>query len=147
MRKMLGANPLARPTIVLTLIAATMPAVAAGDEGGRSDSYAIGHTTMVVTDTSRNPDGSTPITTAGRPLYLHIWYPTSASASQHIRYTWNNPVYNQNPGGTVYPGLPDTPAVTFTGSTSAHPIAEGAPLARGRFPFLVATHGYEVAAA
>ena len=147
MRTMLGAAPLARPTIVLALLAATLPALAAGDDSDRSESYAIGHTTMVLTDTSRNPDGSTPITTAGRPLYLHIWYPTSASARQHIRYTWNNPVYNQNPGGTVYPGLPDTPAVTFTGSTSAHPIAEGAPLARGRFPLLVATHGFEVAAA
>ena len=147
MRTMLGAAPLARPTIVLALLAATLPALAAGDDSDRSESYAIGHTTMVVTDTSRNPDGSTPITTAGRPLYLHIWYPTSASPRQHIRYTWNNPVYNQNPGGSVYPGLPDTPAVTFTGSTSAHPIAEGAPLARGRFPLLVATHGFEVAAA
>ena len=147
MRTMLGAALMARPTIVLALLAATLPALAAGDDSDRSESYAIGHTTMVVTDTSRNPDGSTPITTAGRPLYLHIWYPTSASARQHIRYTWNNPVYNQNPGGSVYPGLPDTPAVTFTGSTSAHPIAEGAPLARGRFPLLVATHGFEVAAA
>jgi predicted dienelactone hydrolase len=55
-------------------------------------------------------------------------------------------VYNQNPGGSVYPGLPDTPALAFTGSLSAHEVAEGAPLARGRFPLLVATHGLEVAA-
>jgi dienelactone hydrolase len=109
--------------------------------------YAIGHVTLVITDTTRNPDGSTPVTTAGRPLYLHIWYPTSVRATQPIRYTWNNPVYNQNPGGAVYPGLPDTPSTTFAGSFSAHAIAEGAPLARGAFPLLVATHGYEVAAA
>jgi dienelactone hydrolase len=109
--------------------------------------YAIGHVTLVLTDTTRNPDGSTPVTTAGRPLYLHIWYPTSVRVTQPIRYTWNNPVYNQNPGGAVYPGLPDTPSTTFAGSISAHAIAEGAPLARGAFPLLVATHGYEVAAA
>lgn len=108
--------------------------------------YSIGHTTTVLIDTSRNPDGSTPVTTSGRPLYVHIWYPTAAPATQHITYTWNNPVYNQNPGGSVYPGLPDTPALTFTGSTSAHAIAQGAPLAPGRFPLLVATHGLEVAA-
>jgi len=108
--------------------------------------YGIGHRTVVLEDTSRNPDGSTPVTTPGRPLYVHIWYPTTAHPTQHIQYTWNNPVYNQNPGGSRYPGLPDTPPVTFTGSTSAHAIAEDAPLAHGRFPLLVATHGYEVAA-
>jgi hypothetical protein len=110
-------------------------------------SYAIGHTTVIVTDTSRNPDGSTPVTTSGRPLYLHLWYPTSAASSQHIRYTWNNPIYSQNPGGTVHPGFPDLPALTFTGSSSAHAVSEGAALARGTFPLLVATHGLEVAAA
>lgn len=109
-------------------------------------SYAIGHTTMVVWDTTRNPDGSTPVTTPGRPLYVQIWYPTSAQPTQHIRYTWNNPIYNQNPGGAVYPGLPDTPPVTFAGSLSSHRIAEGGPLAKGSFPLLVATHGYEVSA-
>jgi predicted dienelactone hydrolase len=109
--------------------------------------YSIGHITLVLTDATRNPDGSTPAVTAGRPLYLHIWYPTAARASQPVRYTWNNPVYNQNTGGTVYEGLPDTPPTTFAGSISAHPIADDAPLARGSFPLLVATHGFEVAAA
>jgi dienelactone hydrolase len=81
-------------------------------------------------------------------LYLHLWYPTSAWwATQHLRYTWNNPVYNSNPGGAVYPGLPDLPALSFLGSSSFHAVAEGAPLARGQFPLLVATHGLEVAAA
>ena len=47
MRTMLGAAPLARPTIVLALLAATLPALAAGDDSDRSESYAIGHTTMV----------------------------------------------------------------------------------------------------
>lgn len=147
MRTILTAAPLVRPAIMLALLLATFPAIAAGDDWDRSAPYAIGHTTLVLTDATRNPDGSTPVTTAGRPLYLHIWYPTSASPTQHTRYTWNNPIYNQNPGGSVYPGLPDTPALTFTGSTSAHLIAEGAPLAHGQFPLLVATHGYEVAAA
>lgn len=109
--------------------------------------YSIGHTTLVLIDATRNPDGSMPVTTAGRPLYVHIWYPASAKPTQPIRYTWNNPVYNQNTGGALYPGLPDTPPTTFLGSNSAHPIVEDAPLARGTFPLLVATHGYEVAAA
>src|ERR1700761_1888941 len=147
MRTIPGAAALARATMAFGLVAAIWPPLAPADDWNRSDSYAIGHTTIVLTDTSRNPDGSSPVTTAGRPLYLHIWYPTSATPVQHARYTWNNPVYTQNPGGAVYPGLPDTPGVTFAGSTSAHPIAEGAPLARGRFPLLVATHGFEVAAA
>jgi len=134
-----------RGVVILSLVA-MLPAIAAADPD-KHESYAIGHTTMVLIDPSRNPDGSTPVTTAGRPLYLHMWYPASAESAQHIRYTWNNPIYNQNPGGTIYPGLPDTPALTFSGSLSAHPIAEGAPLAKGRFPLLVATHGYEVAAA
>lgn len=114
------------------------------DGSGR---YSIGHTTLVITDTSRNPDGSVPVTTSGRPLFLHVWYPTAVQATQHITYSWNNPIYNQNPGGTVYPGFPDLPALTFTGSTSAYPVAEHAPLASGRFPLLVAAHGLEVAAA
>jgi dienelactone hydrolase len=129
------------------LLAASVPTIGAADSAQAWQHYGIGHTTVVLTDTSRNPDGSTPVTTPGRPLYLHLWYPTSAQPSQPIRYTWNNPVYNENTGGSVYAGLPDTPGVTFTGSTSAHNVAEGAPLARGRFPLLVATHGYEVAAA
>ena len=109
--------------------------------------YSVGYTTLVLVDPTRNPDGSSPVTTAGRPLYVHIWYPTTARPSQPIAYTWNNPVYNQNAGGAVYPGLPDTPPLTFVGSASAHPISEGGPLARGKFPLLIATHGYEVAAA
>lgn len=109
--------------------------------------YSIGHTTLVIIDPSRNPDGSTPVTSSGRPLYLHIWYPTKVRTSQHITYTWNNPVYNQNTGGTVYPGLPDLPALSFTGSSSFNPVAEQAALAEGKFPLLVASHGDEVAAA
>lgn len=109
--------------------------------------YAIGHTTVVITDPARNPDGSAPASSAGRPLYLHIWYPTGSQPGGHVLYTWNNPVYNQNPGGTVYPGLPDLPALTFVGSASSHPVSEGAPLSKGKFPLLVATHGNEVAAA
>src|ERR1700735_5217945 len=53
--------------------------------------YAIGHTTVVITDLSRNPDGSAPATAAGRPLYLHIWYPAGAGRGAPIVYTWNNP--------------------------------------------------------
>ena len=144
-----GLSPLAcvRSAIVMLALLVATPQAIAGNESGEIGRYAIGHVTIVLTDTSRNPDGSTPVTTAGRPLYLHIWYPAAAHATQRIRYTWNNPVYNQNPGGSVYPGLPDTPPLTFIGSASAHDIAEGAPLAHGRFPLLVATHGFEVAAA
>jgi hypothetical protein len=128
-------------------------AVSAGppDEGRRGTPdgpghYGIGHTTLVVTDAARNVDGSTPATGSGRPLYVHIWYPTNVHTGQHVLYTWNNPLYNQNPGGTVYPGLPDLPALTFTGSTSLNPVADHAPLARDKFPLLVASHGNETAA-
>ena len=109
--------------------------------------YAIGHTTVVITDLSRNPDGSAPATSAGRPLYVHIWYPAGAGPGAPIVYTWNNPVYSQNPGGTVYPGLPNLPPMTFPAATSSHPVTEKAPLSKGRFPLLVATHGDEVTAA
>ena len=111
-----------------------------------SGPHAIGHTTVVITDASRNLDGSAPATTAGRPLYLHIWYPTTVRTTHHVRYTWNNPVYNENPGGAVYPGLPDLPALTFTGATSLNPVSEGTPLAEATFPLLVASHGNETAA-
>ncbi|MBV8974790.1 MAG: hypothetical protein JOY74_06680 [Sinobacteraceae bacterium] len=141
------AQPRTSLALVLTLLLGALPALAAASAPGTEGPHGIGHVTLVLTDPARNPDGSTPVTTSGRPLYLHIWYPIAAHPAQRIRYTWNNPVYNQNPGGAIYPGLPDTPALTFPGSLSAHPIAEGAPLAHGRFPLLVATHGFEVAAA
>lgn len=132
--------------VILALVIGAPRVSGARNESDHPEAYAIGHATLVLRDPSRNPDGSTPVTTEGRPLYLHIWYPTSAHPTQPIRYTWNNPVYNQNPGGAVYPGLPDTPALTFVGSISGHEIAENAPLAHGRFPLLVATHGFEVSA-
>ncbi|HUA88107.1 MAG TPA: hypothetical protein VL994_01655 [Steroidobacteraceae bacterium] len=125
-------------------VSLTCAAAQAGE--GNPHGYGVGHVTTVLVDPARNPDGTTPATGAGRPLYLHVWYPTSQAGNQHIRYTWNNPVYNQNTGGTLYPGLPDTPPLTFTGSSSAHAVTEGATPARGRFPLLVATHGFEVAA-
>ena len=108
--------------------------------------HGIGHTTLVITDTSRNVDGSAPAITPGRPLYLHIWYPTKVRTTNHVLYTWNDPVYNQNPGGAVYPGLPDLPALTFPGATSLNPVADGAPLAKATFPLLVASHGNTTAA-
>ena len=113
------------------------------DRAGR---YAIGHATLVLIDATRNVDGGTPATSSGRPLYLHIWYPTTTPAAQHAVYSWNDPVYNQNPGSAVYPGLPDLPALTFAGSTSLNPVTDLAPLARGRFPLLVASHGNETSA-
>ena len=114
------------------------------DQAGR---YSIGHTTVIVTDGTRNLDGSSPASSTGRPLYLDIWYPTTVSTTQHVIYTWNDPLYNENPGGTVYPGLPDLPALTFTGSTSTHPVLDGAPLARENFPLLIASHGNTVSSA
>jgi dienelactone hydrolase len=147
------ASRVAAALLLGALLAASTSAVAApSEEGGsyppdRTGPYSIGHTTVVITDASRNLDGSTPVTSSGRPLYLQIWYPTTVKATQHVRYTWNTPLYNQNPGGTVYPGLPDLPALTFTGSSSFNPVAERAPLATAIFPLLVASHGNEVAAA
>jgi dienelactone hydrolase len=135
----------------LSLLCAFMSPAFAHDENGfyppdQLGPYSIGHTTLVIIDTSRNPDGSTPVTGPGRPLYVHIWYPTTTKTQGSVVYTWNDPVYNQNPGGAVYPGLPDLPALTFKGSSSLHAVAEKAPLTRGSFPLLVATHGNLVAA-
>ena len=110
--------------------------------------YAIGHTTVILTDPSRNVDGSEPAESMGRYLYLDIWYPTDVKTGARILYDWNNPLYNENPGRAVYPELPDLPAMTWDGSLSTNTIAEGAPLARkGKFPLLVASHGNLVASA
>ena len=49
--------------------------------------YGIGHTTVEITDPSRNLDGSSPATSTGRFLHLDIWYPTLVRTTQHIRYT------------------------------------------------------------
>ena len=130
----------------LVALGITTIASAHSSDDDNSAKYSVGHTTVVVTDPSRNPDGS-PSTGAGRPLYLHIWYPAGVPTHGHVAYTWNNPVYNENPGGAVYPGLPDLPGLTFPGSPSLHAVAEGAPIARGPFPLLMASHGNLVAAA
>jgi hypothetical protein len=148
-----AASSLVAKAILLgTLFAASGMAIAGSSDEDqiyppdRAGRYSIGHTTLVLTDAMRNVDGSTPATSSGRPLYLHIWYPTTTPATLHVLYTWNDPVYNQNPGGTVYPGLPDLPALTFTGSMSLNPVTDQAPLARERFPLLVASHGNETSA-
>lgn len=107
--------------------------------------YGIGHTSVILTDTARNLNGSTPVTGSARPLRVDIWYPTSNKPTGHIRYTWNNPLYNENPGSTVYPGLPDLPPLTALGARSFHPVAENAPLAAAVFPLLIASHGNLVA--
>lgn len=110
--------------------------------------YAIGHTTVIMTDPSRNVDGSTPPVSVGRYLYLDIWYPTKVVTDTHILYDWNNPLYNENPGRAIYPELPDLPPMTWDGSLSTNPIMENAPLAgMGKFPLLVASHGNLVASA
>lgn len=109
--------------------------------------YSIGHTTVQVTDPSRNLDGSTPATSAGRYLHMDIWYPTNVSSNDHATYTWNNPLYNENPGGTVWPGLPDLAPLPGDGARSLNPVLEGAPLANGEFPLLVGSHGNLVASA
>lgn len=110
--------------------------------------YSIGHTTVILTDSSRNLDGSMPADTDGRFLYLDIWYPTNVETDERILYDWNNPLYNENPGGLVYPGLPNLAPMTWDGSISTNPVAEQAPLAsNGKFPLLVASHGNLVASA
>lgn len=140
---------------VAAVCALTLSSVALAKEsrGGfcppdQTGPYYIGHTTANITDTSRNLDGSTPVTGEGRFLHLDIWYPTTKKTADHIYYTWNNPLYNENPGGLVYPGLPDLPALTAEGSISLNPVLDEAPLARGgKFPLLVASHGNLVSSA
>jgi len=110
--------------------------------------YSIGHTTVILTDTSRNLDGSTPVTPEGRFLHLDIWYPTTEKTTEHVAYTWNNPLYNENPDGLVYPGLPDLPPLISEGSRSLNHVLDEAPLAQnGNFPLLVASHGSLVSSA
>ena len=146
------ALPVAKALLLGTLLLGSRLAYSEGqeqrfyppDQAGR---YSIGHTTVIITDGTRNLDGSSPATSTGRPLYLDIWYPTTVRTNQHVTYTWNDPLYNENPGGTVYPGLPDLPALTFTGSLSTHPVLDGAPLARANFPLLIASHGNTVSSA
>ncbi|WP_148288660.1 alpha/beta hydrolase family protein [Ilumatobacter nonamiensis] len=110
-------------------------------EPDRLGEYSIGHTTVQVTDPSRNLDGSTPATSAGRFLHMDVWYPTQVPTDDHVRYTWNNPLYNENPGGTVWPGLPDLAPLPAAGALSSNPVLESAPLADGEFPLLIGSHG------
>ena len=137
--------------LISTLLLTSQVAFAKDQKGGKPDEpgpYAIGHTTIILNDSSRSTDGSTPVTDDGRYLHLDIWYPTDVKTSERIWYDWNNPIYNDNPGGTRYLGLPDLPEMTWDGSLSTNTIAEGAPLARkGKFPLLIASHGNLVASA
>ena len=107
------------------------PIARADSSADQNGTYAIGHTTVVITDASRNSDGSTPVTSAGRPLYVHLWYPTGAWATQHLRYTWNNPVYNSNPGGAIYP-RPAGPARAELPGQCVFPSRRGGCAARAR---------------
>ena len=104
-----------------------------GDSPGPGElgEFSIGHTTVQVTDPTRNLDGSMPATTPGRYLHMDIWYPTEVSTDEHVQYTWNNPLYNENPGGAVWPGLPDLAPLPAAGHTSSNPVLESAPLAGG----------------
>jgi hypothetical protein len=82
-----------------------------------------------------------PVTSSGRPLYLHLWYPTSAWwATQHLRYTWNNPVYNSNPGGWSTP-VCRTFLHELLGKFVFSCCRGRRPTGAGQFPLLVATHG------
>ena len=137
----------------VTLLVLSSVSLAAGSRGASSPPdqlgpYSIGHTTADITDPTRNLDGSTPVTGAGRYLHLDIWYPTTKKTTDHVYYTWNNPLYNDNAGGLNWPGLPDLPALTAEGSVSLNPVLDQAPLAKkGRFPLLVASHGNLVSSA
>jgi predicted dienelactone hydrolase len=137
----------------VSLLVLSTAALAGGSKGisyppDQLGPYSIGHTTANITDPTRNLDGSTPVTGAGRYLHLDIWYPTTKKTTDHVYYTWNNPLYNDNAGGLNWPGLPDLPALTAEGSISLNPVLDGAPLAgKGKFPLLVASHGNLVSSA
>ncbi|MBX9586330.1 MAG: hypothetical protein K2X50_03645 [Gammaproteobacteria bacterium] len=96
--------------------------------------YKVGHTTLLVKDPSRNPNGSTTGTPVGRELFLHIWYPTTSQSGPLTQYTLNNPIYDGTHSGysllhfsAVYP--------------SNNSTREGVPVANGPFPLLIYSHG------
>ncbi len=110
--------------------------------------YKIGHTTMLLTDPSRNPCGvsigSSCITVLGitdlsnqtRPIYIHLWYPSSDGAGPASVYTESNPLYDGNHPGY---GL-----MTWTTSIPS-PLGarDNIRVASGKFPLLIFSHGFE----
>lgn len=100
--------------------------------------YKIGHTTMLLTDMTRNRNGSTPISgpAEGRPLYVHIWYPLDGNCPSCAltQYFVNNPIYD----GT-HTGYPLIFVPLFKPSLNG--TLEAAPVSNGIFPLLIYSHG------
>ncbi|MBS0288393.1 MAG: hypothetical protein JSR17_13945 [Proteobacteria bacterium] len=94
--------------------------------------YQIGHTTMVMTDPSRNPDGTPG--TSGRPLYMHIWYPSNGGIAPLTHYNQNSPLYDgTHPGfGLIHFSID---LLTTFGTK------DNIPLAHGKFPLIIYSHG------
>ena len=96
--------------------------------------YNIGHTSMVITDPTRNRDGSAG--SDGRPLYVEIWYPSKKDTGGNLtEYSQNNPIYDGS-------RLPYFGKVVYTDLTSSHFGArDEIELAKGRFPLVIYSHG------
>lgn len=96
--------------------------------------YKIGHTTMLLTDPTRNQDGSSSSTPQGRPLFVHILYPSEVRRGTLAQYSENNPIYD----GT-HLGYPQVIFSVYLPSTNG--ALEGVPVAEGTFPLLIYSHG------
>ena len=67
--------------------------------------YSIGHTTVQLTDTSRNLDGSTPATSEGTfSASGHLVSDDGKDNRSRILIHGTTPLYNENPDGLEYPG-------------------------------------------
>ena len=96
--------------------------------------YKIGHTTMLLTDPTRNQDGSSSSTPQGRPLFVHILYPSEVRRGSLAQYSENNPIYD----GT-HLGYPQVIFSVYLPSTNG--ALDGVPVAEGTFPLLIYSHG------
>lgn len=143
--------------LLITGVGLTLPAWAKGkDVIGPLDvgPYEIGHTSMVITDPTRNRDGS--VGSEGRPLYVEIWYPGKKEKSKKgkskkhkskkdkskketgggfTQYSQNNPIYDGS-------RLPYYGKVIYTDWTSSQFGArDELDLAKGSFPLVIYSHG------
>ncbi|WP_189195639.1 alpha/beta hydrolase [Micromonospora fulviviridis] len=131
--------------LLVALVAGCGPAVAPTDEQvpsfrpARPEPYAVGVRHFVV-----DPDGS-------RPLPVTVWYPAEPVALPHATAPATTPVTAGPTGGgatsgpsseaTAGPASEATSGPASSGATSEPVPWPGAPVAAGRFPVVVYSHG------